>query len=98
MILPECSSGGGDQSPNISLKKEKLYSGYCLRPYVAYKGSHAVDYSKKANVKMRKDGWYLFNKIIYYNVIRLINLVKILNLFFSDFLVYCANISYFHCL
>uniref|UniRef100_A0A914R4W8 Uncharacterized protein n=1 Tax=Parascaris equorum TaxID=6256 RepID=A0A914R4W8_PAREQ len=53
MILPEC--GDESEEPKRSTARPtKMYSGYCLRPYPASRGNYAVDYSKKANVKMRK--------------------------------------------
>ncbi|VDM45004.1 unnamed protein product [Toxocara canis] len=53
MILPECGDEG-EQPKRATSKPAKMYSGYCLRPYPASRGNYAVDYSRKANVKMRK--------------------------------------------
>ncbi|VDK28447.1 unnamed protein product [Anisakis simplex] len=74
MILPECDDddvGGSagaendaadnEQRKRNGTKPAKLYSGYCLRPYPPARGggNYAVDYTKKANVKLRKGGSFV---------------------------------------
>ncbi|MFH4973343.1 hypothetical protein AB6A40_000052 [Gnathostoma spinigerum] len=52
MILPEgCDERDGIQSK----KRTKLYSGYALRPYPVMRNNCAVDYGKKAAIKLRRE-------------------------------------------
>lgn len=68
MVLPE----GADESEGTKgarSKRTKMYSGYCLRPFPAARGNYAVDYSRKTNVKLRKESsfsssvFFLFKKL-----------------------------------
>lgn len=59
MVLPD----GIDENENTkaagtSSKHVRMYSGYCLRPYPAARSNYAVDYSRKTNVRLRKEGKY----------------------------------------
>ncbi|VDN02276.1 unnamed protein product [Thelazia callipaeda] len=54
MVLPE-GINENSTSKDIRSKRIKMYSGYCLRPFPAARGNYAVDYSRKTNIKLRKE-------------------------------------------
>ncbi|VDK43633.1 unnamed protein product, partial [Gongylonema pulchrum] len=54
MVLPE-GADEGEGTKGTQTKRTKIYSGYCLRPFPAARGNYAVDYSRKTNVKLRKE-------------------------------------------
>ncbi|KAM3728117.1 Rho guanine nucleotide exchange factor [Dirofilaria immitis] len=54
MVLPEgISESENTKDPHS--KRTKMYSGFCLRPFPAVRGNYAVDYSRKTNIKLRKE-------------------------------------------
>ncbi|EFO26332.2 hypothetical protein LOAG_02156 [Loa loa] len=54
MVLPE-GINESESTKDPRSKRTKMYSGYCLRPFPAARGNYAVDYSRKTNIKLRKE-------------------------------------------
>ncbi|CAG9533514.1 unnamed protein product [Cercopithifilaria johnstoni] len=54
MVLPE-GINGNESTKDSHSKRTRMYSGYCLRPFPAARGNYAVDYSRKTNIKLRKE-------------------------------------------
>lgn len=59
MVLP-VGINGNESTKDPFSKQTKMYSGYCLRPFPASRGNYAVDYSRKANIKLRKESSSFF--------------------------------------
>ncbi|VDK64504.1 unnamed protein product [Onchocerca ochengi] len=54
MVLPE-GINENESTKDLRSKRTKMYSGFCLRPFPAARGNYAVDYSRKTNIKLRKE-------------------------------------------